>query len=153
MFACPGNHEDWAGPEAAACYERAGVPLLADRSVALLGGRLVLHGIAGPRPLPGARFDTPGYDVVLCHYPTVLPRIAGPGVELVLAGHTHGGQVCLPGGHALVLPFESGDFVAGWFEDRGTRLFVSRGVGTTALPVRAFCRPEVAVLRLDLVPR
>lgn len=51
---------------------------------------------------------------------------------------------------ALVLPFESGPYDAGWFEHGGTRLFVSRGVGTSMLPVRLLCRPELAVHRLDL---
>lgn len=152
VFAVPGNHEDWVGPEAVEAIRAAGVEVLVDRTVALEGGRLVLHGLALGRGAGAVGAPTPAFDVVLCHYPAVLPRVARPGLELVLAGHTHGGQVRLPLVGALVLPFESGPYDAGWFEHGGTRLFVSRGVGTSLLPLRFLCRPEVAVHRLDLAP-
>jgi predicted MPP superfamily phosphohydrolase len=148
VLGVPGNHEDWVGPAAVAAERAAGVDVLVDEDRVLLGGRLVVHGLAEPR---SAALATPGYDLVLCHYPAVLERVAGPGVELVLAGHTHGGQVRLPFVGALVLPFASGGHDAGWFTCGPTRLFVSRGVGTSIVPARFCCRPEVAVLRLDLV--
>lgn len=149
-FAVRGNHELWAGEAADRCYADAGVPLLDDASVPLLDGRLVLHGLNDGHP-PPRPLATPGHDVVLCHYPAVLPRVAWPGVELVLVGHSHGGQVVLPGGRPLWLPYECGGYVAGWYEHaRGTRMYVSRGVGTSLLPIRFLCRPEVAVLTLEL---
>jgi predicted MPP superfamily phosphohydrolase len=137
------------GPQALEAVRAAGVTVLDDRSASLEGGRLALHGLSRARP---GQVATAGLDIVLCHYPAVLPLVAGPGVELVLAGHTHGGQVRLPFVGALALPFDSGGYDAGWFERGPTRLFVSRGVGTSILPIRFACRPEVAVHRLDLPP-
>lgn len=149
-WAVRGNHEDWAGPAALRCYADAGVTLLEDDSRPLLDGRLVLHGLIDGHP-PPRPLATPGFDLILCHYPAVLPRVAWPGVELVLAGHSHGGQVNLPGGRPLWLPYECGGFVSGWYEhERGTRMYVSRGVGTSILPIRFLCRPEVAVLTIGL---
>jgi uncharacterized protein len=153
VHACPGNHEDWAGPIGLDVHRQAGVEVLEDRTVTLLDGRLALHGIATPHPRAAAvGAPTAAYDVVLCHYPAVLPRVARPGLELVLAGHSHGGQVRVPFLGAPVLPFETGPYDAGWFEHGTTQLFVSRGVGMSILPVRFNCRPEVAVHRLDLAP-
>lgn len=149
-WAVRGNHELWSGDAADRCYADAGVPLLDDETRPLLGGRLVLHGLNDGHP-PPRPLATPGFDLVLCHYPAVLPRVAYAGVELVLVGHSHGGQVNLPGGRPLWLPYECGGFVAGWFEhERGTRMYVSRGVGTSILPLRFLSRPEVAVFRVGL---
>jgi predicted MPP superfamily phosphohydrolase len=153
VYACPGNHEDWAGPGALAAHRAAGVVVLEDQVVTLLDGRLALHGLARWHGAAPAGAPTPAFDLVLCHYPAALPRVARPGLELVLAGHSHGGQVRLPFVGALIVPFETGPYDAGWFEHGATRLFVSRGVGTSILPVRFNCRPEVAVHRLDLAPQ
>lgn len=149
-WAVRGNHELWSGDAADRCYADAGVPLLDDETRPLLGGRLVLHGLNDGHPPPRS-LVTPGFDLVLCHYPAVLPRVAWPGLELVLVGHSHGGQVNLPGGKPLWLPYECGGFVAGWYEhERGTRMYVSRGVGTSILPLRFLARPEVAVFTIGL---
>lgn len=151
VFACPGNHEDWAGPVGDRVYDDAGVPLLhgPDRTRELLGGRLVLHGVRTARDeLPSGRPDAT--DVLLCHYPVVLERAAAAGMDLVLAGHSHGGQVRLPVWGALWLPFDTGPYEQGWFAEGETRMFVSRGVGTSMAPVRFLCRPEVALIELRL---
>jgi hypothetical protein len=61
----------------------------------------------------------------------------------MLAGHTHGGQVA-PFGIATVLPRGCGRYVAGWYREGGPPLFVSRGIGTSSLPVRIGASPELA---------
>lgn len=74
--------------------------------------------------------------------------------ELIFAGHTHGGQVCLPGGRAIVtncdLPPKNARGLSGWQTDKGfTFLNVCAGLGTSIFaPVRLFCRPEVRLLTL-----
>jgi hypothetical protein len=88
--------------------------------------------------------------LTLLHSPAffdVLP----PSLPLALGGHTHGGQVRLPGLSPAWLPSGSGRYVAGWYARGEAHLYVSRGVGTSTLPVRLACRPEVALL--TLVPR
>ncbi len=94
--------------------------------------------------------EAPGFTVGLLHSPGGIGPLVGK-VDLVLAAHTHGGQVRVPFYGALVTPPGSGDYDAGWYERGPTRVFVTRGVGTSIYDVRLFCRPEVAII--DVVPR
>lgn len=81
--------------------------------------------------------------IVLSHFPDNLPRMSALEADLFLAGHTHGGQVCLPGGTPILrhdhLPRR---LVTGAHKVGPTWLVVGRGLGWTGLPVRAFCSPE-----------
>jgi uncharacterized protein len=78
-----------------------------------------------------------------------VPFLLGRGVRLLLAGHTHGGQVALPGPRPLVVPGPLGKrWPFGLHRPAGAgdlALFVSRGIGATEVPVRAFAPPDVAV--------
>lgn len=65
-------------------------------------------------------------------------------IDYVFAGHTHGGQVRLPG-YVPVLPPRSGNYVNGWYNDKPPYLYVSRGFGTSTLPFRFFARSELTV--------
>lgn len=76
----------------------------------------------------------------------VESRAAGERVDLILAGHTHGGQVRLPWIGALEERIQLGPYVMGRYEVDGSMVYVSRGVGTSYLPVRFGCPPEVVVL-------
>ncbi len=150
VFACPGNWEDWVGRSVDEDYEKAGVRMLRDASVGLPGVPAELLGLSSahaPVPDGSGRFR-----IALCHYPASLSAAARKGVDLVLAGHSHGGQVRLPFAGALALPFDCDGREAGWYEEGKTRLYVSRGVGTSILPVRFLCRPEVAVHRVRFEP-
>ncbi|MEJ2200971.1 MAG: hypothetical protein P8X63_08160, partial [Desulfuromonadaceae bacterium] len=71
-------------------------------------------------------------------------------IDLILCGHTHGGQVRIPFVPPFYLPRFSGDFVAGMYRvgPNATPLYVNRGVGTSIFPVRFMCRPEITLLRL-----
>jgi len=85
--------------------------------------------------------------VVLEHSPGLFGEASLPGNrqnQICLSGHTHGGQVTLFG-RPFWTPRGSGRFVAGWYETPGCRLYVSRGVGMSILPIRFGARPEVAV--------
>ncbi|MBI3909693.1 MAG: metallophosphoesterase [Armatimonadetes bacterium] len=87
--------------------------------------------------------------VLLAHAPDVFPLVVEAGVDLALAGHTHGGQICLPGIGPLRVPVRMGRrYVAGLFRMGATQMYVSRGIGVVGLPMRFLCRPEVAVLTL-----
>lgn len=89
--------------------------------------------------------------VLLSHTPESLPEAVRAGVDLVLSGHTHGGQVCLPGGKPIIQNMSRPEALA-WFRglhQRGeTRLYVNRGLGVSTVPLRFWSRPEV--LRLTL---
>jgi len=67
---------------------------------------------------------------------------------LALAGHTHGGQIRMTEYFAPVRPRGSGRFVSGWYELATGPAYVSRGTGTSIVPARFSCRPELPVFRL-----
>jgi predicted MPP superfamily phosphohydrolase len=84
--------------------------------------------------------------ILIAHTPKRLIEAAALSVPLVLCGHTHGGQIVLPGVGALAA--REFPVVAGSARRQNTAVFVTRGVGTVYVPVRINCPPEVAVLTL-----
>lgn len=104
----------------------------------------------GRPDLAAALRDRPGVGATLLasHNPDALPTVPLD-VGLTLSGHTHGGQVVLPGVGALFTSSQYGDrFLAGWVEGPA-RGYVSRGLGVSTLPVRINCPAELAILDLD----
>jgi predicted MPP superfamily phosphohydrolase len=84
--------------------------------------------------------------IAICHSPDGLNWIRGRGVHLLLAGHTHGGHVALPGYRPLFVPSPIGKLYPwGRHQVDGTTLFVSRGVGGSIVPFRTWAPPDVAV--------
>ncbi|HND29091.1 MAG TPA: metallophosphoesterase [Myxococcota bacterium] len=154
-YAVMGNWEYWAGaPERfwEATLARYGIKLLYNQSVdpgplQIVGTDDWLAGI--PDVERSFRAIDPSRPVlVLTHSPKLFPQLVRPGVRLVLAGHTHGGQVRLPGLGPLFLPKGSGDYPWAWYEQEGVWLFVSRGIGWSVAPVRWRAPPELAWITL-----
>jgi hypothetical protein len=91
-----------------------------------------------------------GFRVALVHSPEFAFAAARAGYRLYLCGHTHGGQVCLPGGVPVLTANELGHrFVAGRWQHAGMQGFTSLGAGTSGLPVRFFTRGEVTLITLQ----
>jgi predicted MPP superfamily phosphohydrolase len=91
-----------------------------------------------------------GY-LLLQHNPDVVlsPEAYGRPPALILSGHTHGGQVVIPGIGAPIPPTRLGPrYAAGLFDFDGVKLYVNRGLGAITPPVRFNCPPEVAVIAL-----
>lgn len=87
--------------------------------------------------------------IVLCHNPIGIRQAAEHGVDLVLSGHTHGGQVRLPLVGSVRGRSKLGErFVEGWNRLDGTQIYVNRGIGKSVVPLRLNCPPEIACLRL-----
>ncbi len=87
--------------------------------------------------------NKPGFKLLLVHEP-VAARFVPPGTaDLILAGHTHGGQIHLPKVERFWMPDYTGDLFHGFFHVRGATLYVSAGLGESALPLRLFCPPEM----------
>ena len=137
-------------------HQRHGFELLVNRSVRLaVGDRSVrvtgFDDIRQGRPDPLAALagaEPCDHHLVLAHCPVHRDKLALPAehrADLVLSGHTHGGQVA-PWGVALLTPPGSGRYVAGWYRDGGPPLFVSRGIGTSGLPIRLGSVPELACI-------
>jgi predicted MPP superfamily phosphohydrolase len=132
------------------------------------GARLCILGVDDPShdrdrlDIAGRGVPGDAARILLAHSPEVVTRLFRVPVDMVVCGHTHGGQVCRPGGTAIwtqmSLPDRNalgsglfGPDVMGRYTSRNVsraRLYVGRGVGTAKLAVRLFCRPEIAVLTL-----
>jgi len=95
-----------------------------------------------------ADHDAP-FRLLLCHFPGIGRKLAPGAFDLILAGHLHGGQITVPfPGRPLALAHPRAPEVAGLYETRGGLMHVSRGTGTTFVPLRLFARPEVTELVL-----
>lgn len=87
--------------------------------------------------------------LLLCHFPRVVERLPPSSFDLMLAGHLHAGQICLPlPGRRITLAHPSAALVSGLYETEAGILHVSPGTGTTFVPFRFFARPEVTELVL-----
>jgi predicted MPP superfamily phosphohydrolase len=133
-------------------YESSGVHLLAGENAQLRPG-IWLVGISNSfrQPLRTdallARIPPDAYKIALFHEPAIFDRVAGH-VDLALSGHTHGGQVRIPFVYPFWLPSGSGHYLEGWYDQAGSKMYVSRGIGMSALPIRFLCRPEVTIITL-----
>jgi predicted MPP superfamily phosphohydrolase len=160
-FAVMGNHDSVLGaPTIRPILAAVGIPLLVNEYVPIERGgeRLWLSGIHDPvTHVPNLDTAIPerpdGPVVLMSHGPdyadTVLQHPRGRLVDLMIAGHTHGGQVRLPFLGPIVLPSGGKKYVEGLFRFERMQLYVNRGIGTTGLPLRLNSPPEVTLLTLE----
>jgi predicted MPP superfamily phosphohydrolase len=88
-------------------------------------------------------------NILLDHYPNAFDRAVELGIDLTLAGHTHGGQLSLEFIHrGLSLARLETPYVSGRYEKPGGQLYVNRGIGTIDPPIRLGARPEITVFEL-----
>jgi hypothetical protein len=140
----------------ARAYERGGTELLVSRAVtvARASARLRLVGLDDARyvapdlerALAGPTGEAEIWLVHCPQYADLIPDHVAP-PHALLAGHTHGGQVRLPGWVPYTPP-GSGRFVEGWYRDARAPLYVSRGIGTAVVEARFCCRPELPIFTL-----
>jgi predicted MPP superfamily phosphohydrolase len=145
-----------------AAYRGAGVDLLVNQSKVMdLGGALLAivgldDTLMGKPDLAEARKNlVPGCtEIWVMHEPALadsLPATGYPRPLMLLAGHTHGGQIRIP----LVPPVKplgAGRFLEGWYRDTPAPLYVSRGIGTTGIPARFLCPAELPIFTLIPLP-
>lgn len=86
--------------------------------------------------------------IAIIHSPIFFDKTASF-TQLNFAGHTHGGQVRIPFIGPLWLPRGSGNYAMGWYEKEKSKLYVSRGIGTSILPIRFNCSPELAIIDIN----
>jgi predicted MPP superfamily phosphohydrolase len=153
VWMVPGNWDYWLPTaDLGALCSGAGVRLLSNQSAEIAPG-LWLAGVddaVSGEPDPAralASIPAGAWVMALIHCPVTFDDVAGR-CALAFAGHTHGGQVRIPGLPPLWLPAGCGRYVAGWYERNGSRLYVSRGIGAKTLPIRLWCRPELALFTL-----
>ncbi len=89
------------------------------------------------------------FTILLSHTPDLVQRAAKMGVDLYLCGHTHGGQICLPGGFPLVVNTTAGRrYIGGAWKEGAMLGYTSKGVGFSNVPLRTNCPAEIVVHRL-----
>ena len=161
-FAVLGNHDHGLGNDPFASGRTVGrlegVELLGAerRDVEIHGRRVCFVGVDADAYLHSPRYDiaapldrTADLRILICHYPFALQHVQPHDFQLILSGHLHGGQICLPwpGGRVgLAHPRER--VLRGVSSREGTVMHVSRGLGTTFLPLRILARPEATLLIL-----
>lgn len=151
----PGNHDHWFDwPQLAAQLARY-PQITVLRNGATQRGPLAIGGVdddfTGKADLPatiGAMAEMPGPRVVLTHSPDIFPQVPVD-IDLVLAGHTHCGQIAWPWGGAPATMSDYGDLYAcGMTRQHGKTLVTSAGLGTSLLPVRLFTHPEIWLIEI-----
>jgi len=86
--------------------------------------------------------------LLLIHYPLMADRLGDRHFDLILAGHSHGGQVRLPLWGSIIVPRGVGRYDLGYYETAGGPLYVNPGIGTYRLPFRFNCPPELTLITI-----
>lgn len=156
VYAVLGNHDHWEDAALATrVLAEAGVTLLVNQAVRLeTDAPLWLAGLDDvwerkhdmAAALAGAPDDE--CKLLLVHEPDYADEAARCPVDLQLSGHSHGGQINLPGYGRPVLPYLGQKYPAGLYQVGPLALYTNRGIGVIAPPVRFNCPPEVTVLTL-----
>jgi predicted MPP superfamily phosphohydrolase len=158
VYATLGNHDGWYDSEkVSSAIRKSSLKLLRDESdvVTVGSARLQIVGLRDlwtetinlDRAFEGLRAEVP--TIVLMHNPDLFEEVAARDADLIMAGHTHGGQVALPFFGPLIVPSKFGrKYASGLFQTGGTRMYVNRGLGVIAPPVRFLVRPEISVFEL-----
>lgn len=156
VYSVMGNHDYWADyDDIKEMLEGVGIKVLANSNehLTLDNGKTIY--IAGVDDL---QTKTPDIDkalkgaeenptIFLTHSPDVFIDVPIGNVKLTLAGHVHGGQIRIPFVGALIIPSKYGDkYSHGLIVEDGRRMIVTKGIGTSILPVRFNCVPEIVVI-------
>ena len=164
VYGVMGNHDFYApDPERVAReVDGCGVRLLRNDSVIIQknGARLALIGIddvgRSDRALAQMQSASRGVPdglprVLLCHRPYFVDEAASTGMDVVLSGHTHGGQIVLGhiGGVTITPAALASPYIWGKYSRGRTQMYVSRGIGTVGLPMRINCSPEITRITLS----
>lgn len=151
MYGVPGNHDYWSKapfPVIAKCFAETGGAWLVDEARIIANGKINLIGVAqlGPKrllpsPMPGQT------NILLMHYPA-WAKAFDQKFDLLLAGHSHGGQVRVPFYGPLMVPFEVDEYDLGFYRTKAGPLYVNPGIGWYPVPIRFNCRPEITVIEI-----
>lgn len=153
--ACLGNHDHWTDPELVVkSFRAAKISVLINEGIRFKarGAAFWLAGVddymVGKTDLPAAlRGAFPDeMKMLLAHNPVIIRQAARSAVDLVLSGHTHGGQVKLREDEKQV--FARRRLKNGLHQRKNTQIYITRGIGTVVLPIRYQCPPEISLIEL-----
>lgn len=162
VYGVLGNHDFYSGADRVSrIVDECGVKLLRNDKVVVQkdGESFFLLGVddvglqsSAPIKLDEAIGSAPRNvpTILLCHRPYYLMQAAEKKIDLVLSGHTHGGQVVFGRfGDVVIAPSRlASKYVWGKYRHENTHMYVSRGIGTVGLPVRINCPPEITKITL-----
>jgi predicted MPP superfamily phosphohydrolase len=158
VYANLGNHDIWTDVNVVTqAFKQIGMPLLVNQGITIPveSDHLYLVGLddgwSGKPNLPAAMQGRPegAPTVLLMHEPDFADQYSqDPRINLQLSGHSHGGQIRFPFMGALVYPYLSWKYPIGLYNINGMWLYTNRGLGTTNIPLRVNCAPEVTELTL-----
>jgi uncharacterized protein len=163
IVAIQGNWEYWArleGENLRRHFARAGVTLLINerQDLEIRGIPLSILGLDYPSSTDQTRqlqqlADAARINIVLSHVPAFAHELLEETADLILSGHTHGGQVRIPFVPPFYLPRFSGAYVEGLYRvgPAAIPLYVTRGIGTSVIPARFLCPPEITLITLRAV--
>ncbi|MCH5584504.1 metallophosphoesterase [Shimazuella sp. AN120528] len=154
-FAVLGNH-DYQGDLVTPNFEHIGFHVLRNRHHLIRKGQdtLVIAGVEdmlmGKPSLNQAIEGAPDTcTLLLSHCPDFASNIVSNQVDLQISGHSHGGQIRLPFLGAMITPPGGRIYTDGFYSLEKTNVYVNRGIGTTILPFRFHCRPQISILHLS----
>jgi predicted MPP superfamily phosphohydrolase len=153
LFGVPGNHDFWSripfGP-VQKCFAATGGAWLMNSSRKIPGQNINLIGTICAYPqLPPPPSQPAAKNILLTHYPADVKNLGDRKFDLLLAGHSHGGQVRLPFYGSVILPSHVDEYDLGLFQTPAGPLYVNPGIGYIGdYNFRFNCRPEITVIEL-----
>lgn len=152
LYGVPGNHDYWSKAAfnvIGKTFEATGGAWLVDQQVVTKGGQFSLIGAAAISfRQPALKLNPATRNLLMMHYPAWVAKLGGQKFELLLAGHSHGGQVRLPFYGPLFVPFGVEQYDLGLFHTPSGPLYVNPGIGWFPWPLRFNCRPEITVIEI-----
>jgi hypothetical protein len=153
IFGVPGNHDYWSNisfEPVHKCFAATGGAWLLDEQRKIANGKINLIGAtcshANQAMVP---LDHSAKNILLIHYPAWVKKLGGQKFDLMLAGHSHGGQVRIPFYGPVMVPFGVEEFDLGLFETNSGPLYVNSGIGYVyGYNFRFNCRPEITVIEI-----
>ncbi len=152
LYGVPGNHDYWSKLDfknIAAQFARTGGRWLMDDQQMTADGQLSIIGATCVSlKQPALKLNPATRNIVLMHYPAWVKKFGPQTFDLLLAGHSHGGQVRFPLYGPVHIPFGVDQYDMGLFQTESGPLYVNPGIGWFLWPVRFNCRPEITVFEL-----
>lgn len=154
-YACLGNHDHWTDAALVTSHlERNGIKVLVNEGMRMItgNGSFWLAGVddymVGKTDVKASLEGSFAHELklLLAHNPAIVRQAARRGVDLVLSGHTHGGQVKIGRGEGGLISKRR--MTSGLHRRYDTQIYITRGIGTVVLPVRYQCPPEISMIRL-----
>ncbi len=154
ILATLGNHDSYL---MTGYFEQMGITMLINQTVPINrdGDRIQVTGLDDPyyyytdQCVVALEESAPGFKIALVHAPSMYNVAADNGYGLYLCGHTHGGQICLPGGKPIILHLHYGrKYYRGLWQYGRMKGYTGQGTGTVGIPIRFNTQSEITELRL-----